>query len=1505
MRPEIDFTRIRPFNGGRDRAFEELSCQLAGLETVASGGVFHRKGTGADAGVECFLIRPDGGEVGWQAKYFFQFGPSQVKQLDESIGSALGKHPRLDTYVVCIPSDLRDGRSGTGMTELGRWERWAAGWTARAAASGRSLAVRLWNKSNFVERLSRADAQCVGRLVFWFDVEVLTRDWFEHRFRVTRAALGQRYTPETGVDVPTRQCLLAFARSRQSGDGLQGMRTSIEAHGHRLLGDLLQIAGAARAEKHATLKAAIDCLCGTLLACVLAPPDRQLPLDACAEVAAAAEAATLDVLRWLSELPEEAESLKARPAVRAKGQGAPDSVFRLLAAVRACRDLLREKRIALANPRRLLIYGAPGVGKSHLLAEAVEAHVGSGAPALLLLGASFVEGDPWRQVMEQLDLGHRSARELLGALDAAAEAAGTRAVLYVDAINERHGLDVWPTRLAAFLAEADPFPRVAIGVSCRTTYLDAFEGALPEPPVARLPHRGFGGTAGEAARRYLELRGIVRHGMPSFTEEFDNPLFLRTCCDLLDRMGRRDFPRGLQGVTAVFDFYVDAVTSAIEDRMHLDKRLKYPREVLDRLTEAMPDTGAMPYVEAHGIAEEVLRSGGVSDRSLLAALEHEGILSVEPAAGGGGEVVRFTFERLGDYRVAAGLIRRNLDPSDVMGSFAPGTRMGDLVRSGDRRRTAGVVEALAVLLPERTDFEILDVAGWPDGGGHIAERSFVESLTWREQGRFTQRAFRLLEQVAERRGDNALVLRTLLSLATEPSNAYNARYLDGMLRGCSMPDRDVLWSVPIAVLAEEDGNPLDTLVSWSAQDGFGPIEDERAELAATALAWMLSTSHRRLRDRATKALATLLAPRAALGAKLVRSFAALDDRYVVERVLVAVYGAALQGLDPAGVGDLAAAVCGSVFAGGYPVPHLLARDYASGIVEFAAHLGVLPSGAQISEARPPYRSSWPLETVTEEDMLAFREGSATGSYPDAIVFSAVNDGDFARYVVDGAVRHWGVSAPGAGPPPSADNQFEEWKEAFQARASPGQLKALETLLSLSRETGSFHDRKDAVDEADARFAELLSLAEREDYRLRGRAVSRSGKESDHRLSPSAARFDQGWARRWICRRAHELGWTAARFSGFERDWVRGHGRMEHRIERIGKKYQWIALNELLVRLADHLVFFDETWGDEPGRYEGPWQVLSRDIDPTLLLASTAGDGADVPEDCWWTPAHPELGVLTPRERLVWLSGSHDVVDGEPLIEVSAPDGGRFLVLNNFARWAYRAIGDGQNRMEQETWFRLSCVVVRQADEPALVSALAGRTLVSPSELPAYELPYRTFVGEHPWRRLAAERHGWMSIPRMRRGSLLVRRPTVDYLAETAGHDYSITENINIELPAAWLVDALSMRLESGRQPRYVDGTGRAVYFDPSVFLPGPSAGVVDRDLFLDVLEREGLKAVWVIAGEKGVFGGSGPPGSNMTFGGRRMQTSIYRMAGGTLHRTTHVEHQPPSAQQMKEFTDRT
>lgn len=66
-------------------------------------------------------------------------------------------------------------------------------------------------------------------------------------------------------------------------------------------------------------------------------------------------------------------------------------------------------------------------------------------------------------------------------------------------------------------------------------------------------------------------------------------------------------------------------------------------------------------------------------------------------------------------------------------------------------------------------------------------------------------------------------------------------------------------------------------------------------------------------------------------------------------------------------------------------------------------------------------------------------------------------------------------------------------------------------------------------------------------------------------------------------------------AGFDRYHVK-------KVERIGKKYQWIAMYNVLAHLSDVYKVKGWDWDDEIGYiYEGPWEPYVRDFDPTLNI----------------------------------------------------------------------------------------------------------------------------------------------------------------------------------------------------------------------------------------------------------------------------------------------------------------
>ena len=1493
--PDISFENIRPFDGSRHAGFEEMCCQLASLEPASSGEHFYRKGRGGDAGVECCRRRADGTEVGWQAKYLFHWSDSLKTQLDHSIQRALNKHPQLVEYIVCLPFDLSDSRTGKAKPAREKWKHWCAKWKKFAASRKRDLTIRVWGKSELSTRLAREDPSYSGRLLYWFGIETVTSAWFNEKFGKARASLDSRYIPETNVELPIRQDFLAFARHLDLQKQIDGWFFRVTEKGSDAVRGIRRT-GAKAAETHSDpLAEAIRALTSLLDGDPIGP-DQPYPVNDWASEASNCLNLAGKALRWSYDLPpSKPDSVGIGPE-----RGVQHDLHELMEVLHEIKSALASKRWQLANSKAVLLQGPAGIGKSHLLADIVEHLLHEGGPGLLLLGGDFIDNEPWPQIRDQLDLPPTEQfKHFLGSLDAAAQAVGMRAIVCIDALNERNGIDVWPQRVAAFLKTFEAFPRIGVILSCRSTYVPyVIPDDLDEGRLFRVEHRGFAAKGGEVAKVYLDKRGMVRPGAPSLVPEFENPLFLKTCCDALEKEGKTEFPKGLSGVTSIFEFYYKAVSGSLNRRLKLDPNLQIVPKAITGFTQLLVEAGKgyAQKREAVTLFESVLASGGSLEKSLLTQLESEGLLTVEPLRQDDGslvEMVRFTFERFSDHAIASRLLDDHLNTHDAVSSFQADQPLHKCVFGPENYERAGIIEAMAIQLPERTGVEILDVCA---KAPYVVRNAFQASLLWREQSHFTGRTFELIRGLVHTDELSDL----LISIGTEPSNKFNALFVHNRLMKMTMPERDAFWSIYLADRGLE--GPVETLISWALQNDLKHIDEDRAYLAATMLTWFLTTSHREVRDKATKALASMLSRRLLLATRLLGDFVSVNDPYVLERLLAACYGAALQGTEEAGLCELAQVVFDTIFADGKPPANALLRDHARGIVEYAARRDVLDSSIDLTLARPPYQSPWPIEPVPDELIDSYTEDRERGAFRDAIVGSTVSDmGDFATYVVDRKVDRWSPAKLGTTPLPTSLDICRNWMEEFFRSTTAEQREIVEEYVSAAKEIKDVHGHHstpetERLDAAEVALQQTMTSDQWEDFRVRARDLIRYKLVADR-----AAHFNVHWGRRWICKRAHELGWTSKRFGNFD-DRFRGHDRHDHRVERIGKKYQWLALQELIARMGDNLAFLENHRtedDDEPPRDRIAREVGLRDIDPSLLTTQTHYDGWGEWGRRWWVPVNPQFRAMDSYERFVWLEGDSDIINESALIDLRNPKmGHRWLALSGFSNWRRFGVRGGEKELQRDTWFRLTCIVVHRKDQTKMIESLQGKILTEPDSFPEIELHSGYFyLGEYHWHPEIRGFDCWSSHEDWRPFAVPIRPTVASYLCESGGCDYSIDRTISVKMPAPWLSKGMGLRLSSGRSLIFVNSDGRKTFYDPSVVESGPAAALVDRDAFLRVLDRQDLSAIWVIAGEKSAYGGKLESG----FGGRLRHTAIYCLDGDGFTQNFYTDRIHPDASQLEEF----
>lgn len=1461
--PDIDLYEIRQHRGTQADAFEELCCQLANDEPLKDRIRFDRKGRGGDAGVECFATLADGSEVGWQVKFYSNFD-SMISSLDKSLTTALAKHQAMNRFIACFPFDLSDSRKEEINTALSKWDAWTDRRIQEVKATGRTITIDRWDAHEIKLRLTEGNLRSAGRIAFWFDEEMLTTEWLGKAFDRVVDSLGERYSPKSHIDLPVRQTIIATLRDPAAFDELQAFAARIEGRREKVP------AGGDGGANNAAFAAAV-----ALRQAGLGRPE-PFPL---AELTDAVAKATELASAWHDELE-----------LKRTSKGKPDAevvaVSNLVGVLRAAGRGLRSDRWQYVDTRALLVLGEAGSGKSHLLADACAHQLQADRPALMILGGKLPDAEPWGEILRDLDLPkHLQVKQFLGALNAAGEAAGVRTLVAIDALNEKNGQSIWPTRLPGLLSDLREFPWITVVLSCRSTYTDVvIPSSLDQRKLPRIEHGGFDD---EDVVRYLAKRGISVPETPRQLDELRNPLFLRLACDALNAEGEVLMPESLVGISDALELFTNAVSKRVEATLGVAPSRKIVRRAVTALAEEMGNTGRgqIGYARADVLMRSI-HDGQEMSRDLLFQLANEGLLAIEPdsySVTGEDEIVRFAFERVGDHAIAANLLDRSVQ-CGIAKLCEPGSPLNIALSETSSWIVLGLLEALAVQLPERFGVELQDLVGLPAVGW--IETAFANSLLTRRASAFSKRAWDLVEST----GDSNLRYETLIALASEPDHPFNVGYLDAELRMVCMPQRDADWTVHLA-----RSQRAAHLVDWAWNADQSRITKGRAELAAIQLAWFLTATRRPLRDRATKALVALLVDRPELALAVWDHFKNVDDGYVTERIVAALYGAAMQGRwQPDALTAVALKLYYDLFSDRSPPANELLRDHALGLIGYAQLHGEPSEAIDPANLEPPFKSHWPIDHVSEETMAAYtRNYGASGSWQDEIVSSCL-DGDFGRYVLDYAVQDWSPAPIGTVDLPTALDLREEWLVEFGAVATHDMMEAHDALVAtIVRENpdGTFvsGERRDRIDEAKAAFRAVVGSDLFEQWREKAEHWRAEGMyQSFARRGPTE--FNLAWARRWVVKRAHELGWTEELHGGFDRG-VHGD-RTQHSLERIGKKYQWLALCELVARMGDNLARLPDRDDD---------RLRLRDLDPSLLVTSAGDSGfEEVEVDSFWAGIPPILPAKTPETAIEWLHSNEDILDGIDVVAVTSPDDNRdWLVLTGFETWGAAAPG-----MRTESWRRVSCVVAHAVDLGKAIDIMSGNHLTSHHDLPIAEGGgYRVHLGEFPWRTLDERHNDWINdwCPHRSLARSDIKIPvlptTAEYSAESGGYDGSINDNISLHLPAHWIMEELGLRLTDGRSILYQDGTGLVRFWDPSVSEAGRSVGLVDRGAFLELLKRQDLVAIWAVAGEKSAYG-EGYDG----FGGRLTFTRLYHSNGDQIRGLSRFEtYEDPDEGQLAEF----
>lgn len=859
--------------------------------------------------------------------------------------------------------------------------------------------------------------------------------------------------------------------------------------------------------------------------------------------------------------------------------------------------------VAACHNRKLLLIGEAGTGKTHLLCDIAKHRLDKSLPTIILLGQHFTQGNPWTQIINRFNLSFQNQDEFLEALETSAKSCGSRAMILIDALNETTDKGLWKNELAGMLTDLDNYPNICIAVSCRTSYEKATipEELVPEKLV-KVKHHGFENHEYIATKTFFNHYGIELPNVPLLVPEFSNPLFLKTLCQGLNKKKLTRIPKGCKGITAILNLFIDSVHNTLSERLNYDEKDNLVKKALQALALTMADNGEtwIERKKARTIVNSFLPiSNSNFSQSLFSNLIAEGLLSEDLHYSSSEDIyedeqeihiIRFPYEKFSDHLIVRYLLQKYFDKNNPEKSLEKNNSLGKLIQNKwNIFNKAGLFEALCVQIPELIGKELMELTSW---NVLYFERPFLQSIIWRNPKTITQKTKDYLNEIFKEEGTEEKVYELLLTVATEPNHPLNAKYLHKHLLNMNMSDRDAIWSVYLYYQYGEK-TIVDRLVEWAWDAEKAHICDESIELYAIALTWFLTTSDRFLRDRATKALVSMLHPRPLVLVKVIEQFLEVNDLYVLERLYAVAYGVAMLSENYQEVGDLAHKVYEWVFKDEKPPTHILLRDYASGVIEVANNLGALSTNIDMEKTSPPYQSDWELDIPTQEELelyiklikLCFDNSitklillsllqswdlnclmiywlnfwliitlrttdSEYHQHPkyalDLVQRSVLNDdpvmgGDFSIYVIDYCTNNWFSRRINQPKELTKKEKYEQFIDSLTDKQKQAWKK-----YTIARENVNYYETLDREGRIEC-FGEEYSdekLVEALEFKKSLFLKTIGKKKTDIFLSyvldylensreENIDIFDSSFAKRWILKRVFELGWTIEQFGFFD------------------------------------------------------------------------------------------------------------------------------------------------------------------------------------------------------------------------------------------------------------------------------------------------------------------------------------------------------------------------------------
>ena len=318
----------------------------------------------------------------------------------------------------------------------------------------------------------------------------------------------------------------------------------------------------------------------------------------------------------------------------------------------------------------------------------------------------------------------------------------------------------------------------------------------------------------------------------------------------------------------------------------------------------------------------------------------------------------------------------------------------------------------------------------------------------------------------------------------------------------------------------------------------------------------------------------------------------------------------------------------------------------------------------------------------------------------------------------------------------------------------------------------------------------------------------------------------------------EYGYDPNIFVHFDRN-NSSNDRSHSKIERIGKKYQWIAMYRIMARLMDK--YPQKDWSN---KWSNPIRC-TRTIDPTIYPRCK--------------PLHhqskynlPNFDISKQKNDIKWLRAWENMPPIKEYIFMTDENGTEWVNLFSYNEIVYES--ENTNSQNRNLWTFIQAFIANKHDLNTICKSLydigiEGRSFHENNEI------YNVFTREFYWAPIYAElvnednyKRIPFSIGYKNFDDIIIEPAYLKYILST-DDDASLEDNVNILMPNEWLFKGLQLKF-SNKIGIWVNDKDEIVVLDNYMYSSNHSALLVRKDYLLNYLNTNRKIMFWPILTER-------------------------------------------------------